>query len=117
MVEEEKIAIVPDKKVFHHIGLQTKLLKLLFDFQPFWLRLGLETVFGLTIDVPSKESFRAVMVAFIAQRLFKDPVIMNNRKYVQGRTKTIITEAGEKMLLKHFITKFLQFVFIVEEAR
>ncbi|VDM48338.1 unnamed protein product [Toxocara canis] len=85
LVEEQKIAVVPDRKVFCHLGLQTKLLKLLLDFEPFWLRLGLETVFGVEIDIPTKESFRPAIVTFIAQRLFRDPAIMRNRKYVQGR--------------------------------
>uniref|UniRef100_F1KRE3 Protein abnormal spindle n=1 Tax=Ascaris suum TaxID=6253 RepID=F1KRE3_ASCSU len=117
LVEEGKISVASDRKVFYHLGLQTKLLKLLLDFQPFWLRLGLETIFGTEIDIPVKEAFKPAIVMFIAQRLFRDPLVMNNRRYVVGRGKTIVTEAGEKMLLRHFLTKILQFLFIVEAAR
>uniref|UniRef100_A0A915BCI2 Calponin-homology (CH) domain-containing protein n=1 Tax=Parascaris univalens TaxID=6257 RepID=A0A915BCI2_PARUN len=117
LVEEGKISVASDKKVFYHLGLQTKLLKLLLDFHPFWLRLGLETIFGTEIDIPTKEAFKSAIVMFIAQRLFRDPLVMSNRRYVVGRGKTIVTEAGEKMLLRHFLTKILQFLFIVEAAR
>ncbi|VDN55334.1 unnamed protein product [Dracunculus medinensis] len=113
LVENNKLIIRLDKRVHSDIGLQTELLKLFFSFNTFWLRLGLETIF--TEDLPSDKS--DTLASFIFHRLFQDPSLMGNQKYVQGRNRTVITESGSKMLLQHFLTKLCQFLYIVGVAR
>ncbi|VBB30324.1 unnamed protein product [Acanthocheilonema viteae] len=98
-------------------GLQTELLSLLLSFHPFYLLLGLETVLSINIRkrIDGKNQLR-IIASVVMQNIFKNPKIMNNRKYVQGRGKILINNLGAEALLQHFLTKICQFLFIVDKA-
>ncbi|VDO44019.1 unnamed protein product, partial [Onchocerca flexuosa] len=98
-------------------GLQTELLSLLLSFHPFYLQLGLETILSINIGIRTDcKSQLKNIASVITQNIFKNPKIVNNRKYVQGKTKMLINDQGAEALLKHFLTKICQFLFIVDKA-
>uniref|UniRef100_A0AAF5PN83 Calponin-homology (CH) domain-containing protein n=1 Tax=Wuchereria bancrofti TaxID=6293 RepID=A0AAF5PN83_WUCBA len=117
VVKNGKIAVRMDRRIYADVGLQVDLLNLLLSFHPFYLRLGLETI--LSINIGIKTNFKTqlrIIASAITQNIFKNPKIMNNRKYVQGRAKILINERGTEALLQHFLTKICQFLFIVDKA-
>ncbi|OZC06336.1 hypothetical protein X798_06676 [Onchocerca flexuosa] len=129
IVKSGKIAIRMDRRVYANIGnyqkivtekisgLQTELLSLLLSFHPFYLQLGLETILSINIGIRTDcKSQLKNIASVITQNIFKNPKIVNNRKYVQGKTKMLINDQGAEALLKHFLTKICQFLFIVDKA-
>ncbi|KAL4003417.1 IQ calmodulin-binding motif family protein [Acanthocheilonema viteae] len=117
IVKGGKIAVRMDRQVYADVGLQTELLSLLLSFHPFYLLLGLETVLSINIRkrIDGKNQLR-IIASVVMQNIFKNPKIMNNRKYVQGRGKILINNLGAEALLQHFLTKICQFLFIVDKA-
>uniref|UniRef100_A0A158Q7J2 Calponin-homology (CH) domain-containing protein n=1 Tax=Elaeophora elaphi TaxID=1147741 RepID=A0A158Q7J2_9BILA len=107
IVKGGKIAIRMDRQVYADIG----------NFHPFYLRLGLETVLSTNIrEWTDGKSHLKIIASVVTQNIFKNPKIMNNRKYVEGRTKLLINDRGAEALLQHFLTKICQFLFIVDKA-
>uniref|UniRef100_A0A1I7VUG2 Calponin-homology (CH) domain-containing protein n=1 Tax=Loa loa TaxID=7209 RepID=A0A1I7VUG2_LOALO len=116
-VKDGKIAIRMDRRVYADVGLQTELLSLLLSFHPFYLRLGLETI--LSINIGTRTDFKnqlKTIASVVTQNVFKNPRIMNNRKYMQGRAKILVNNRGAEALLQHFLIKICQFLFIVDKA-
>uniref|UniRef100_A0A8L7SZH5 BMA-ASPM-1 n=1 Tax=Brugia malayi TaxID=6279 RepID=A0A8L7SZH5_BRUMA len=117
VVKNGKIAVRMDRRIYADIGLQEDLLNLLLSFHPFYLRLGLETILSINMGIKTNFKTQLRIIAFvITQNIFKNPEIMNNRKYVQGRAKILVNDRGTEALLKHFLTKMCQFLFIVDKA-
>ncbi|MCP9257243.1 hypothetical protein DINM_000487 [Dirofilaria immitis] len=117
IVKDNKITVRMDRRVYADIGLQTELLSLFLSFHPFYLRLGLETILSINIEIRADCTNQLRGITYvIAQNIFKNPKIMNNRKYVQGKSKMLINDKGAKALLQHFLTKMCQFLFIVDKA-
>lgn len=82
-------------------GLQAELLKLLLSFHPFYLRLGLETVLSFNIGVGTgNKNYCKIFAAVVAQNLFNDPKILQDPKYVHGRTKYFFKELEAPCLEK-----------------
>ncbi|VDK80701.1 unnamed protein product [Litomosoides sigmodontis] len=100
VVKSGKIAIRTDRRVYADVG-----------------KLGLETVLSINIRKRTDEKSQLRIIAsVITQNVFKNPEIMNNRKYVQGRAKILVNSRGAEALLQHFLIKICQFLFIVEKA-
>ncbi|MCP9262858.1 hypothetical protein DINM_006113 [Dirofilaria immitis] len=98
IVKDNKITVRMDRRVYADIGLQTELLSLFLSFHPFYLRLGLETILSINIEIRADCTNQLRGITYvIAQNIFKNPKIMNNRKYVQGKSKHgEITQYREK---------------------
>ncbi|VDN06478.1 unnamed protein product [Thelazia callipaeda] len=116
-IQNDHISIREDKKIYADIGLQVELLKLFFTFHPFYLQLGLEIILSIKIkDRAGSTSHMKTLASVISQYIFRDPKIMNDRKYVKGRSKNLISDRGSKLLGQNFLTKICQFLFIVGKA-
>ncbi|KAK6741628.1 hypothetical protein RB195_009475 [Necator americanus] len=116
-VHNHIFSIRADCNVYSDLRLQTTLLRLFFSFHPAWLHLGLETVFKTEIKIGEGEVFAQVISRFIAQRLFSDPKILKNKKYVIGAAKLIVTDAGREALHSHFLLYACLFFYFVETAK
>jgi hypothetical protein len=114
-----------------HLGIQTDLMQLFFAFHPIWLFIGLETVFNINLPINSIEEFTRTITDFVMKNLFFDRKIAFNKKYCQGTTKyfellfeiftelifrLIVNEQGTLLLHNHFLEKFCQLLFIIEQC-
>ena len=61
--------------VCQDLGLREHALSLLMSIHPVWLRLGLETVYGETIEIASERGMRPALRRFLLTRFVADPEI------------------------------------------
>lgn len=50
-MDEYKVLVRVDRNFFLDIGLREKAINLLMNYDPFWLRFAVETVFGIVLDI------------------------------------------------------------------
>ena len=50
-IEKHRITIRTDRAVHRDLGMKKKMLMLLLNYNPLWLRIGLETVYGQIIPM------------------------------------------------------------------
>ncbi len=58
---------------------------MLYCIDQLWLRLALETVFDEEIAIVHDDDYIPIITAFIAHRLFRDPLILKNPKCLIGK--------------------------------
>ena len=82
-VDEGKISIRVDRHLYADVGLREEFMTIILSYNPHWLVLGLETVFGelLCVDryqqqhgVFNNDALVKVIRRFIVERLLNDPV-------------------------------------------
>uniref|UniRef100_A0A915EGC1 Uncharacterized protein n=1 Tax=Ditylenchus dipsaci TaxID=166011 RepID=A0A915EGC1_9BILA len=109
IVSCDKLLVRQGIIVASHLGVQTDLLKLLLSFHPVWLKLGLETVFGVPISFnssqgdsrPARLAYVPTISSFLLHNLFADhSLLRNNKKLVYGTEKKVITPAGAEICTK-----------------
>ncbi|XP_050085131.1 protein abnormal spindle [Anopheles aquasalis] len=70
-IDKQQIAIRTDRSLHLDLVLQRTVLELLLCFNPLWLRLGLEVVYGEQIELQSNRDVVGLST-FIIHRLFRD---------------------------------------------
>ncbi|ETN63476.1 microtubule binding protein [Anopheles darlingi] len=70
-IDKQQISIRTDRNLHLDLVLQRTVLELLLCFNPLWLRLGLEVVYGEQIELQSNRDVVGLST-FIIQRLFRD---------------------------------------------
>uniref|UniRef100_A0AC35TRP0 Calponin-homology (CH) domain-containing protein n=1 Tax=Rhabditophanes sp. KR3021 TaxID=114890 RepID=A0AC35TRP0_9BILA len=96
-------------------GLQIAALEMLLSYHPVWLRLALETIFGVDLAVKDYSSAHSVFTTFISKNVFCDQKILNQRKYATQHTKVSATPAGCQKLMENFLDRMLSIVMLIEE--
>lgn len=109
MVENNKLYIRADKNVHLDLGLQNKIMALFLNYNPLWLRIGLETMYGVKISLNSNSDIMGLS-NFIMNRFFKDEYLL--KKYKTQYSKEYGFEI-KKLILK----KFLMLVFFLDQAK
>lgn len=75
-VEKRRLVVRDDKNLHKDSGMKRQLLKLLLNYNPLWLRIGLETVYGEMIPFGGhSEQLVVVLSRFIVTRLLANPDI------------------------------------------
>lgn len=110
-VERKLIQIRQDRNLHLDVVLQRSILELLLNFNPLWLRIGLEVVFGETIPMHSNHDMVALS-SFILNRLFRDRYLelKHPKVYAHG-------EAYAEHIKKHTLKKFLSLVYFLDVAK
>jgi len=125
-ISEGRLALRDERDIFADLGLQETLLNFLFSYELPWLRLGLETVFGQVIALPSKLShhtcssedpkWKSALKGFIFEHLLADENI--NSKFSKQTLMCVRHEKTMKdMLRKHLLSKFLSLVLVLDASR
>ena len=114
-IEKEKILVIRDDKDLHRdIGLQKEILELFLSYNPLWLRIGLETVYGETIPLHSNNDLVG-LTRFLISRFFSDPFIIKQHSHptVVGMKLPSFTSHINKFMLR----KFLLLVYFLDYAK
>lgn len=112
-IEKKLIAIRNDKNLHLDVGLQKIIMELLLSYNPLWLRIGLETIYGVVLPLRSNSDIEGLST-FIIQRMFKNPHLKNkNSKSIPNMLLPAYIEAVKKFTLKKFFT----LVFLLDRAK
>ena len=113
-VEKGILNIRQDRDLHRDIGLQKEILELFLSYNPLWLRIGLETIFGETIPLQSNNDLIG-LTRFLLSRFFSDPFIVKQHSHptIVGMKLPTFTSHMNKFMLK----KFLLFVYFLDYAK
>lgn len=110
-IERKLIQIRQDRNLHLDVVLQRSILELLLKFNPLWLRIGLEAVFGESIPMHNNHDMVALS-SFILNRLFRDRYLESKhpKVYAQG-------DAYAEHIKKHTLKKFLSLLYFLDVAK
>ena len=74
-VERMRLAIRKDKNINKDVGMKQKLLYLIFSYNPLWLRVGLQTIYGELLQLNGNNAL-VRLSRFLVTRLLSCPDIL-----------------------------------------
>nr|CAD7400031.1 unnamed protein product [Timema poppensis] len=113
-IENKRLAIRSEIKLSKDVGLKRHVLELLLSYNPLWLRLGLEAVYGETIPLHSNSDMVG-LATFIKNRLLSNPNIV--RTHSHPSIRHIFTQGYEEAMHNFTLEKFLYLVFFLDQAK
>nr|CAH7760044.1 unnamed protein product [Callosobruchus chinensis] len=108
-IDSGKMSVRADKDIHLNLSLKTDIINLINNYNPLWLRIGLETIYREVIPMRCNSDVVSLNV-FIANRLLKDPNLLKKHKTIHGN----IYKAEFK---KFFLKKFLTLVYFLDQAK
>lgn len=110
-IEKKAIHIRQDRDLHLDVVLQRQILELLLNFNPLWLRIGLEVVFGELIPMADNHDM-VTLSAFILNRLFRD-------RYMEAKHPKVYAhgDAYREHIKKFTLKKFLSLIYFLDAAK
>lgn len=110
-IERKAIHIRQDRNLHLDVVLQRSILELLLNFNPLWLRIGLEVVFGEIIPMHNNHDMISLS-AFILNRLFRD-------RYLEAKHPKVYAHGDSyaEHIKKHTLKKLLCLLYFVDVAK
>lgn len=113
-IEKKLIAIRKDKNLHLDIGLQKMIMEILLSYNPLWLRIGLEAIYGQILPLKSNNDIEG-LTTFIIQRMFKNPNLKN--KHSKTSKPNMLLPAYMEAIKKFTLKKFFTLVFFLDQAK
>ncbi|XP_015174315.1 PREDICTED: protein abnormal spindle isoform X2 [Polistes dominula] len=103
-IEKGILTIRTDRDLHRDIGLQKEMLELFLSYNPLWLRIGLETIYGENIPLSSNNDLVG-LTRFIITRFFSDPFLKKSypNAYHRKQQHTIFITLMNKFMIKKFL--------------
>lgn len=114
MVEKKRIIIREDKNIHLDLGLQAEIMQLLLCYNPLWLRIGLETIYGETIPLSSNTDVISLS-KFLISRFFSDP-FLRERFGIQNLRRTFHKRYSPE-IKKFIVNKFLTLIYFLDQSK
>uniref|UniRef100_A0A0K0EMY7 Calponin-homology (CH) domain-containing protein n=1 Tax=Strongyloides stercoralis TaxID=6248 RepID=A0A0K0EMY7_STRER len=114
MVENNPSIVLDNLKVYADIGLQREVVSVLLNFSPVWLRLAIECIYNVDLNILDYGTSHNIFISFVTKNIFSNPRIVNSKKFCPTGTKASLTQSGMKVLQRHFITKIIQIIAVIE---
>lgn len=108
--DKNKLDIKTDRHIHLDLVLQRSLLELLLCYNPLWLRIGLEVIFNVQLDLESNRDIFG-MSRFIITNLFKSPYLA--KKYSKYNQQKDYLEKLRRFTAKNF----LFIIFFLDRAK
>ncbi|XP_053669619.1 protein abnormal spindle [Anopheles nili] len=110
-IEKQLLTLRTDRSLHLDLVLQRTVLELLLCFNPLWLRLGLEVVFGEQIELQSNRDIVGLST-FIIHRLFRD-------RYLEARNSKAynLSKAYAEHMKKFTLRMVLFLLFFLDTAK
>lgn len=108
-IEKNKIEIRQDRNVHLDLSLQSKVMSLLLSYNPLWLRIALETIYGEKLKLTSNSDMLGLS-KFLYERFFKDRLLIRKHKSVHNPKYNIDIK---KLMLK----KYFSIVYFLDKAK
>ncbi|XP_047443910.1 abnormal spindle-like microcephaly-associated protein [Mugil cephalus] len=113
-VEARRLLVRKDRHLWKDIGERKKVLNWLLSYNPLWLRIGLETIFGELISLESNSDALGLAM-FILQRLLWNPDIA--AEYRHARVPNLYKDGHEEALSRFTLKKLLLLVCFLDKAK
>uniref|UniRef100_A0A8C3LB66 Abnormal spindle microtubule assembly n=1 Tax=Chrysolophus pictus TaxID=9089 RepID=A0A8C3LB66_CHRPC len=113
-IETRRLLVRRDRHLWKDVGERQKVLNWLLSYNPLWLRIGLETVYGELITLESNSDFMGLAV-FILNRLLWNPDIA--AEYRHPTVPHLYREGHEEALSKFTLKKLLLLVCFLDRAK
>lgn len=110
-VQKQTLRIRSDRNLHLDVVMQRTILELLLCFNPLWLRLGLEVVFGEKMHLQSNRDIVGLS-HYILNRLFRNK--FEEQKYSKAYT---LTEEYAEIIKKHTLQKVLFLLLFLDQAK
>ncbi|XP_069581276.1 abnormal spindle-like microcephaly-associated protein [Brachyistius frenatus] len=113
-VEARRLLIRKDRHLWKDIGERKKVLNWLLSYNPLWLRIGLETIFGELISLESNSDALGLAM-FVLQRLLWNPDIAAEFRHT--RVPHLYKDGHEEALSRFTLKKLLLLVCFLDKAK
>ncbi|XP_069593468.1 abnormal spindle-like microcephaly-associated protein [Ranitomeya imitator] len=113
-IEARRLLVRKDRHLWKDIGERQKILNWLLSYNPLWLRVGLETIYGELIPLESNSDVTGLAL-FILNRLLWNPDI--GAEYRHPSVPHLYREGHEEALSKFTLKKLLLLVFFLDYAK
>ncbi|NXO14867.1 ASPM protein, partial [Oriolus oriolus] len=113
-IETRRLLVRRDRHLWKDIGERQKILNWLLSYNPLWLRIGLETIYGELIALESNSDVMGLAI-FILNRLLWNPDIA--AEYRHPTVPHLYREGHEEALSKFTLKKLLLLVCFLDCAK
>lgn len=113
-IEKKLIAIRIDRNLHLDVGLQKMIMEMILSYNPLWLRIGLEAIYGLVLPLKSNNDIEG-LTTFVIQRMFKNPHLRN--KHSKSNAPNVLLPAYMDAIKKFTLKKFFMLVFFLDQAK
>uniref|UniRef100_A0A8C3IZF6 Calponin-homology (CH) domain-containing protein n=1 Tax=Chrysemys picta bellii TaxID=8478 RepID=A0A8C3IZF6_CHRPI len=113
-IESRRLLVRKDRHLWKDIGERQKVLNWLLSYNPLWLRIGLETIYGELIALESNSDIMGLAM-FILSRLLWNPDIA--AEYRHPTVPHLYRDGHEEALSKFTLKKLLLLVCFLDHAK
>ncbi|XP_076880706.1 abnormal spindle-like microcephaly-associated protein [Brachyhypopomus gauderio] len=113
-VEAKRLLVRKDRHLWKDIGERQKVLNWLLSYNPLWLRIGLETIFGELIPLESNSDVMGLAM-FILRRLVWNPDIAAEFKH--PKVPHLYRDGHEEALSRFTLKKLILLVCFLDKAK
>ncbi|NWR70859.1 ASPM protein, partial [Centropus unirufus] len=113
-IETRRLLVRRDRHLWKDVGERQKVLNWLLSYNPLWLRIGLETIYGELIALESNDDVMGLAI-FILNRLLWNPDIA--AEYRHPTVPHLYREGHEEALSKFTLKKLLLLVCFLDCAK
>lgn len=113
-IESRRLMVRKDRHLWKDVGERQKVLSWLLSYNPLWLRIGLETVYGELISLEDNSDVTGLAV-FIVNRLLWNPDIA--AEYRHPSVPHLYGDGHEEALSKFTLKKLLLLVCFLDYAK
>ncbi|GIY87946.1 abnormal spindle-like microcephaly-associated protein homolog [Caerostris darwini] len=113
-VDMKKLMIRKDRALHADLGIKQDLLQMLLSYNPLWLRIGLETIYGEIIPLQSNSDIIGLS-RFIIHRFLSNPDIA--AKYAYSSVIKYYKPGYEDCIKQFTLKKFLIIIYFLDVAK
>ncbi|NWW92799.1 ASPM protein, partial [Rhynochetos jubatus] len=113
-IETRRLLVRRDRHLWKDVGERQKVLNWLLSYNPLWLRIGLETIYGELIALESNSDVMGLAI-FILNRLLWNPDIAAEHRH--PTVPHLYREGHEEALSKFTLKKLLLLVCFLDSAK
>uniref|UniRef100_H3D460 Assembly factor for spindle microtubules n=1 Tax=Tetraodon nigroviridis TaxID=99883 RepID=H3D460_TETNG len=113
-VEAKRLLVRKDRHLWKDIGERRKVLNWLLSYNPLWLRIGLETIYGELIPLESNSDVVGLAM-FILHRLLWNPDIA--AEFRHAKVPHLYKDGHEEVLSRFTLKKLLLLVCFLDRAK
>ncbi|KAI4876255.1 hypothetical protein NFI96_005175 [Prochilodus magdalenae] len=113
-VEAKRLLVRKDRHLWKDIGERQKVLNWLLSYNPLWLRIGLETIFGELIPLESNSDVMGLAM-FVLGRLLWNPDIA--AEFRHSKVPHLYRDGHEEALSRFTLKKLLLLVCFLDKAK
>ncbi|XP_058887783.1 abnormal spindle-like microcephaly-associated protein homolog isoform X2 [Acipenser ruthenus] len=113
-IEARRLLVRKDRHLWKDIGERQKVLNWLLSYNPLWLRIGLETIFGELVSLESNSDIMGLAM-FVLSRLLWNPDIA--AEYRHPKVPHLYRDGHEEALSRFTLKKLLLLVCFLDRAK